>query len=421
MQNNIGTIIKLKRIENKISQENLCRGICTPSYLSRIENNRLIPNTEIYKLLCERLGLEYTKIIKSNYNTDKKIENLYKDLLRKKDSKDKIEELKQLSYSFSEEISIKFNIVYCRYLLINNQIEQAREYLANLSMIVQKGSNRNFFIYSNVSMLYFLKGNKFSNAIEVGIRLMKICGYDSLGNNFELGIFYYNLALAYKNVYSYQKSSYFAYKALNIFNESYDLEQAADCLILLGICYNNLRIWDKAYKSFESAKKIIKKYLCGEYSNKYLGMIENNLGNCFEYQEDYNKAINYYLKSLKFLEDENKIVTIINLIRCFYHINDTHSSRLWLNSALTLDIEQINFKYQIQIEVFSILLKEELNIDNIISVQNTSINYFLSNNLWSLAINYCKIFANLYESLNYNKKASQMYKTALYASEKLVK
>ncbi|WP_368986332.1 helix-turn-helix domain-containing protein [Caldifermentibacillus hisashii] len=58
MQNNIGTIIKLKRIENKISQENLCRGICTPSYLSRIENNRLIPNTEIYKLLCERLGLE---------------------------------------------------------------------------------------------------------------------------------------------------------------------------------------------------------------------------------------------------------------------------------------------------------------------------------------------------------------------------
>ena len=49
--NKLGSILKLKRLEKNIKQEQLCEGICTPSYLSRIENNRLVADKEIYKLL----------------------------------------------------------------------------------------------------------------------------------------------------------------------------------------------------------------------------------------------------------------------------------------------------------------------------------------------------------------------------------
>ena len=37
----IGSIIKFNRINNNISQKELSRGICVPSYLSRIENGEL--------------------------------------------------------------------------------------------------------------------------------------------------------------------------------------------------------------------------------------------------------------------------------------------------------------------------------------------------------------------------------------------
>lgn len=42
-----------------MKQDELCRGICTPSYLSRIENNLVIADDGLYTLLFERLGINY--------------------------------------------------------------------------------------------------------------------------------------------------------------------------------------------------------------------------------------------------------------------------------------------------------------------------------------------------------------------------
>jgi len=43
MNYQMGSIIKMKRMELNMSQEQLAEGICASSYLSRIENNKLIP------------------------------------------------------------------------------------------------------------------------------------------------------------------------------------------------------------------------------------------------------------------------------------------------------------------------------------------------------------------------------------------
>ena len=55
----IGSIIKFNRINNNISQKELSKGICVPSYLSRIENGELLPSEDVLSIIFSRLGLKF--------------------------------------------------------------------------------------------------------------------------------------------------------------------------------------------------------------------------------------------------------------------------------------------------------------------------------------------------------------------------
>ncbi|MGL4453232.1 MAG: tetratricopeptide repeat protein [Sarcina sp.] len=55
----IGSIIKLNRINQNMSQKNLSKGICVPSYLSRIENGELLPSDDVISIIFKRLGLNF--------------------------------------------------------------------------------------------------------------------------------------------------------------------------------------------------------------------------------------------------------------------------------------------------------------------------------------------------------------------------
>ncbi|MCL1935506.1 MAG: helix-turn-helix domain-containing protein [Defluviitaleaceae bacterium] len=58
---NIGSFIKTKRMERRISQEELCYGICSVSTLSRIELGKQNPSTFVLESLILRLGLNEEK------------------------------------------------------------------------------------------------------------------------------------------------------------------------------------------------------------------------------------------------------------------------------------------------------------------------------------------------------------------------
>lgn len=53
-----GLLIKKERKKRGISLEALAYGVCSPSYLSKIENNILIADNEIYKLIFQKLGIQ---------------------------------------------------------------------------------------------------------------------------------------------------------------------------------------------------------------------------------------------------------------------------------------------------------------------------------------------------------------------------
>lgn len=60
-----GYLIYRIRIQRHWSQAELCKGICTVSYLSKIETGKAEPSEDILRLLLERLGLKSDKVIEA--------------------------------------------------------------------------------------------------------------------------------------------------------------------------------------------------------------------------------------------------------------------------------------------------------------------------------------------------------------------
>lgn len=52
-------LIRQKRLAKNWSQEGLCNGICTASYLSKIEQGKAEPSDEIIRLLFRRMGIQW--------------------------------------------------------------------------------------------------------------------------------------------------------------------------------------------------------------------------------------------------------------------------------------------------------------------------------------------------------------------------
>ncbi|WP_191013410.1 helix-turn-helix domain-containing protein [Treponema zioleckii] len=79
----IGTILKQVRKEKKISQLDMCRGLCTKAMVSYIENEERVPHRKLIELLFSRLGEPFpvenvpmTKADFYRYNLERKINGM---------------------------------------------------------------------------------------------------------------------------------------------------------------------------------------------------------------------------------------------------------------------------------------------------------------------------------------------------------
>lgn len=65
---NIPKFVKIRKAQ-KLSQTELCNGICTQSTLSKFENNGLVPSFKILRQLCSRLNISVADIMISSETT----------------------------------------------------------------------------------------------------------------------------------------------------------------------------------------------------------------------------------------------------------------------------------------------------------------------------------------------------------------
>lgn len=117
----IGELIRQRRIELGLTQEQLCEGICEPSNISRIENGYQLPSRSKMTALLQRLGLPSEKYYALLSDVEVEISNLQAEItshIVRREYHEGLEKLAQLETMIEDDDNIlKQFILSCKVAL----------------------------------------------------------------------------------------------------------------------------------------------------------------------------------------------------------------------------------------------------------------------------------------------------------------
>ncbi|MEW5207459.1 helix-turn-helix domain-containing protein [Bacillus cereus] len=180
--NNLGITIKELRIKKKISQSELCHGICSQSQISKIEKGVIYPSSILLYQLSERLGVDPNNIFALTQNKKLKyIENVkyvIKDCLKQKQYKELYEIVKkEKDENNFQSIEDKQFLIWHEAIaifMVDKSIKTALDFLNNALKLTL--TNSDFLSEREIdimqSMAIFYAGNK---EYEKSINILKRC------------------------------------------------------------------------------------------------------------------------------------------------------------------------------------------------------------------------------------------------------
>lgn len=126
--NNWGRLIKYHRQRQGLRQDDVAVGICTPSYLSRIENGVVLAEQTVYEMLFNRVGIDLNHEKENDEINRSLLETMYAKLLSNESlTENELTRLESLqNESFHQEIDLQAALVYSRYLCSIDVLNEAR-------------------------------------------------------------------------------------------------------------------------------------------------------------------------------------------------------------------------------------------------------------------------------------------------------
>lgn len=165
---NYGILLKRRRIEKQRTLEDVASGVCSTSYLSRIENAQVEVKDVFLKHLFEKLEISYEDV--------KGIENnkIIIDVLKKYlvDDYDAIKKMvnEAISAGIYSDIELKLLLLFVN--IIDDMYEDARASIADLDLIVESLIGKELIFFTYLSTLFAFKCNNFEVAYKY-IRILK--------------------------------------------------------------------------------------------------------------------------------------------------------------------------------------------------------------------------------------------------------
>ncbi|MBE6131623.1 MAG: hypothetical protein E7183_07865 [Erysipelotrichaceae bacterium] len=274
-----GVLLKRKRQEHHMTLENLCQGICTVSYLSRIENNLVDVEEKYYISLFKKLDIDFNELKEAKENEI--FTELLKCYLQESDN-EAIEIISDaLKSNFYVEIEMELmvlydNIIHCLYSEALRQILDFNNKTKNLM-----DNELNFFLF--LTALYAYRTNQ---AIFAYRQIVFLCETQLVNSIYKYAVF--DLALdIFDNIGA--KEQFLKYYSLLI-NDKYSA------------------VYPKSAMKHQAQKLLIESYLLKDEEDVLLDeLYEKSSGRCKEeiawqiLKKEYKK--NCFVKCLEFLQD----------------------------------------------------------------------------------------------------------------------
>lgn len=333
--NTLGEKIKFLRTKKKIKQSDLAKGICSVSYLSKVENDSVVPSEDIERLLLERLGItDEQEAVEQALNED--LDN-WNSTIRENDH-DKADEM---FHSFKNiihesdvniELTTKYNLFAIHYFVMKKEFDQAEKVINSIKHSLPNFTLEEQYYYNRyVGNYYYFKFN-FNEAYTYFMESERL-STPKLADTEDQAYLYYCMSQSATRIGDLHMSISLAYKSLNLYQSVYNLERCVHCHLLLGMNHRKNGNLHDALDHVEKAKKLADSIRY--YDIDYI--INNNMGAAYSGLGDQKKAIEFYLNSLNStgnIPAEHKVDTLLNLLIEYYVLNDAENVSKWIDIGL---------------------------------------------------------------------------------------
>ncbi len=416
----IGAFIKLHRIEQNMTQEELAKGIVSMSYLSKIENGRTEASSEVISMLCTRLGIHLDN--EDEARIQEMCAKWYDLLFEVQDQAEIIrihDEIQALIDKAHSRHWIMFQIHRIRYFLVLGEHKAALEQINKLTEIANSFNTLQQYYW------YKFKGNyrSLNNEPNEALRMYKLA--KGLLNQLDLteeGVaeLQYAIAVTYSKLRHTLEAIEYANKALQTFMKKYNFIRCAECHIILGISYRRIRMYQKALENYNLAK-----YLGDLSKNQEIIQLANhNLAYFHSVMGKNQEAVKNFIKVAEdpSINLHTRLPAITSLIKEFYEMKEYQQARKVIKQGLELlEVTKNNESYKLYYfiiytykyaleeneEKFLSLMKEEFipylieqeDYVNLAIYHTMIANYFEERRKYKDAVYYLKQANNAYKEL----------------------
>ncbi|WP_226672690.1 helix-turn-helix domain-containing protein [Rossellomorea aquimaris] len=284
-----GKLIKFHREESGLTQEQLARGICSTTHLSKIERGITEYSSEITDLLAERLGVDM-EAERSRYQSLQITLAEWNDaiiMIRAREIHQLKSVIEKEPLRFLTDFFVQYHLLLARYHLFLDAPQKAKEIL---NMLENKHDTLSPFernLLLHVKGIYYYSTRKFDCCIQA---------LKQIDDEYPNAEYYFHLATAYHSVHSNTFAYYYGQKALQFFQKTLNILRVIDSEILILIQLNAKEPFDmeQTKQQYDKLLRVCESVNSKERAHK----IHNNLG--FEYfrrkrfpesKESYERAL----------------------------------------------------------------------------------------------------------------------------------
>ncbi|WP_188207652.1 helix-turn-helix domain-containing protein [Alkalibacillus aidingensis] len=349
----VGKTIKWYRTGKGLTQEQLAEGICSVTYISKLENGLVEFNEDILRKLSQRLDIKQSLILsRKNPSLEEDLKGWLEHI-----HIFHIPEMKKfynkLTSSITDDLHVDHHTLYYlglfgHYLLMDqlNEAEKIFKYITNRSMVFKACAPYSFYKFVGI---YYRRKGLYNHAIEHLETAEEILGDEE---DPELHLV---MAQVYNRFNDILISNKHAQKAFKLFQDKLYYVRMIDCQVVLGVNYCLVGDYYSAENYFVKLKEVDGEHLL----DKTRANIHHHIGYIRFHMQRYDEAQKYFKKALDFNISESDFLNARYLLS-YIHVlkKDHYLAKKHINHGLMIAKNINHQRYIVKFKVLKMQLEK---------------------------------------------------------------